>query len=31
VRPWRLRLVVLDSVMDLRFCGDRVQLGPLMT
>ncbi|MGA7119144.1 MAG: hypothetical protein WBY94_03555 [Polyangiaceae bacterium] len=31
-RPWRfLRLVVLDGVMELRFCGARVQLGPLMT
>ena len=26
-----LRLVVLDGVMELRFCGARVQLGPLMT
>jgi len=26
-----LRLVVLDGVMELRFCGARVQLGPLMS
>ncbi|MGO9836488.1 MAG: DDE-type integrase/transposase/recombinase [Polyangiaceae bacterium] len=26
-----LRLVVLDGVMELRFCGARVRLGPLMT
>ena len=26
-----LRLVLLDGVMELRFCGARVQLGPLMT
>jgi hypothetical protein len=26
-----LRLVVLDGVMEMRFCGARVQLGPLMT
>jgi hypothetical protein len=23
--------VLLDGVMELRFCGARVQLGPLMT
>ena len=26
-----LRLVVLDGVMELRFCGACVQLGPLVT
>ena len=26
-----LRLVVLDGVMELRFFGARVQLGPLVT
>jgi putative transposase len=26
-----LRLVLLDGVMELRFCGARVQLGPLKT
>jgi hypothetical protein len=26
-----LRLVLHDGVMELRFCGARVQLGPLMT
>jgi putative transposase len=26
-----LRLVVLNGVMELRFCGARVQLGPLVT
>lgn len=26
-----LRLVLLDGVMELRFCGARVQLGPLLT
>jgi RNA-directed DNA polymerase len=26
-----LRLVILDGVMELRFCGARVQLGPLVT
>ena len=26
-----LRLVIHDGVMELRFCGARVQLGPLMT
>jgi len=26
-----LRLVVLDGVMEMRFCGARVQLGPVMT
>ena len=26
-----LRLVVLDGMMEMRFCGARVQLGPLMT
>ena len=25
-----LRLVILDGVMELRFCGARVQLGPVM-
>jgi hypothetical protein len=29
--PEALRLVVLDGVMELRFCGARVQVGPLMT
>ena len=34
--PWTshlevLRLVVLDGVMEMRFCGARVRLGPLMT
>jgi len=26
-----LRLVILDGVMEMRFCGARVQLGPVMT
>jgi hypothetical protein len=26
-----LRLVILDGVMEMRFCGARVQLGTLMT
>jgi hypothetical protein len=26
-----LRLVILDGVMEMRFCGARVQLGPLIT
>jgi len=26
-----LRLVILDGVMEMRFCGARVQLGPLRT
>lgn len=26
-----LRLVVHDGVMEMRFCGARVQLGPLVT
>jgi hypothetical protein len=26
-----LRLVVLDGVMEMRFCGARVRLGPLVT
>jgi hypothetical protein len=26
-----LRLVVLDGVMEMRFCGACVRLGPLMT
>ena len=26
-----LRLVIHDGVMEMRFCGARVRLGPLMT
>jgi len=26
-----LRLVILDGVMEMRFCGARVRLGPVLT